>query len=79
MQIEDIPTATFNLIVDELKADGWEITEEYDGFDAWIDFGRLLMVKDGVSLKLEWDNWMEGIVEGPEDIVEDIRRRHQLR
>lgn len=79
MSIKDIPTATFNAIVEELLADGWQTTDEYDGFDAWIDYGLLRMTRTGVDLKLEWDNWFEGVIEGPDEIVAAIRDRYQLK
>ncbi|WP_035615968.1 hypothetical protein [Haloferula sp. BvORR071] len=79
MKIEDIPTATFNLISDELVAAGWKVIEEYDGFDAWIDYGLLVLSKDGVNIRMEWDNWMEGIIEGPDHLVGPIRLWHGLK
>lgn len=39
--IKDIPTARFDCIAKELVAAGWCKTYEYDGFDAWIDYGEI--------------------------------------
>lgn len=79
LKIEDIPTATFNLISDELVAAGWKVIEEYNGFDAWIDYGLLVLRKGDAIIRMEWDNWMEGSIEGPDDLVKEIQVRHSLK
>ena len=33
----------------------------------------------GASLRFEWDNWMEGTVDGPDEIVREIRGRYSLK
>lgn len=78
MQIANIPTDTFSRMVKTLLADGWKKTEEYDNVDAWIDYGMVVLQKDEMRLRFEWDNWMEGIVEGQQDILEKIRDRFNL-
>ena len=70
--IKDIPTDEFNALARQLIASGWKKTFEYGGFDAWIDYGRIKLRKDGIKLNLEWDNWTEGSVEGPRSIIETI-------
>jgi hypothetical protein len=45
MLICNIPTETFNRIVKDLRADGWRKAAEYDGFDAWIDYGMIVLRK----------------------------------
>lgn len=70
--IKDIPTDQFNSLARQLIESGWKKTDEYAGFDAWIDCGRIKLRKDGSKLSLEWDNWTEGSVEGPRQIVEMI-------
>jgi hypothetical protein len=76
--IKDIPTERFNRLTKELLAAGWRKTSEYDGVDAWIDYGRIKLRKDDVRLTLEWDNWTEGSVEGPASVVERIGRESGL-
>lgn len=78
MKISHIPTDAFNAIIEALVADGWTITEEYDGMDAWIDYGLVVLEKNGTGLRLEWDNWSEGSCEGPEEAVREIREAHGL-
>jgi hypothetical protein len=39
--IKDLPAARFKQLVTELVAAGWRKTSQYDGFDAWIDYGRI--------------------------------------
>lgn len=79
MKIEDIPTATFNRISDELAAKGWKVIEEYNGFDAWVDYGLLVLRKDDLIIRMEWDNWMEGSIEGPEERVREIQVLYGLK
>ncbi len=62
----------------ELLAEGWSKTEEYDNVDAWIDYGMVVLKKGGRSLRFEWDNWLEGTVDGPDEIVLVIRSRYCL-
>jgi hypothetical protein len=76
--IKDLSTERFNRLVRELAAEGWRKTATYEGFDAWIDYGRIRMRRDGIRLKLEWDNWTEGSVEGPRAAIEKIAQEHKL-
>ena len=73
--IKDIPTKRFNELITELTADGWLKSYEYQGFDAWIDYGKVRLRKAGCNLKLEWDNWTEGSIEGPRKIIENLFKR----
>jgi hypothetical protein len=70
--IQDIPTARFNVLAGELRDCGWRNISEYDGFDAWVDYGRITLRRGRRKLTLEWDNWTEGSVEGPRAEVESI-------
>jgi hypothetical protein len=70
--ILDIPTLQFNDLLDALIKQGWRKTYEYDGFDAWIDYGKVVLKKDGTALTFEWDNWTEGGIEGPKVALEAI-------
>lgn len=79
MKLAGIPTDTFNQIVKELRADGWTKTDEYDNVDAWSDYGMVVLKKGRASLKFEWDNWMEGTVDGPDEVVHEIRTRYSLK
>ena len=76
--IKDIPTAQFNQLVEELLSDGWKQRGSYQGFDAWIDYGRIKLRKEGVSLKMEWDNWTEGSIEGPARFIDEFARKKGL-
>ena len=59
MLLSDIPTDAFNRIIAELRAAGWKQVKEYNGVGAWIDYGLVLLQKQGVRLSFEWDNWCE--------------------
>jgi hypothetical protein len=76
--IKDLPTARFNRLVEELAAAGLRKTGEYKGFDAWVDYGRITMRRNGIRLKLEWDNWTEGSVEGPRTAIEQSGQEFDL-
>jgi len=78
MQITDIPTEVFNRILAELIDQGWKKTVEYAGMDAWIDYGKVVLRYKGQSLVLEWDNWAEGSIEGPEDQIQGIKEQYAL-
>lgn len=77
--IKDLPTDQFNDVARKLVALGWRKTGEYTGFDAWIDYGCIRMRRNGVKLKLEWDNWTEGSLEGPRAAIEAIAQEFGLR
>ena len=77
--IKDVPTDSFNELVAKLIDRGWRKTGEYNGVDAWIDYGCIRMRNGGVQLKLEWDNWTEGSIEGPRTAIEEIAREFGLR
>jgi hypothetical protein len=76
--IKDVPTDQFNDLIRSLIESGWTRTSEYDGLDAWIDYGYIRLRKNFTSLKCEWDNWTEGSIEGPRSVVEAIAARHGL-
>jgi len=76
--IKGIATSRFNALLAHLTEAGWKKVYEYEGFDAWIDYGRIDLKKSGVRLRLEWDNWTEGSVEGPREAIRDIARAQGL-
>lgn len=76
--ITDIPTDQFNCLLESLLRSCWRKTGGYGGFDAWIDYGRVRLKKDGVKLKCEWDNWTEGSIEGPKSVIQSIAEHHGL-
>jgi len=73
--IKDIPTERFNALRAQLLSEGWMQTYEYAGFDAWIDYGCLKLRNGRHKLKLEWDNWTEGSVEGQRDLLVPIAEK----
>jgi len=76
--IKDIRTEQFNELVGGFAASGWTKTYEYAGYDAWIDYGAIRLRKGRWKLKLEWDNWTEGSIEGRPEVLEEIARDHDL-
>lgn len=67
--IPDIPSDRLADIGGQLKLDGWRKTYEYNWFDAWIDYGCVKLKKDGVRIKIEWDPYFEGSIEGPRKTI----------
>ncbi|MGQ8364433.1 hypothetical protein [Glaciecola sp. 1036] len=76
--IKDIPTDKFNYIIVSLVTSGWRKTYIYNGFDAWIDYGKVKLKKNGRRLTFEWDNWAEGSVEGSVKDIEKLARKYNL-
>lgn len=76
--INDIPSERLAEIGAQLKAEGWKKTYEYDRFDAWIDHGCVKLKKDGVKLKIEWDPYLEGSIEGPKAVICEMADRFEL-
>lgn len=70
--IQNIPTDDFNRILEFHINNGWVKTYEYDGLDAWIDYGKVKLSKESRELKFEWDNWCEGEISGKTKDIENI-------
>lgn len=81
LKLEDIETDIGNRIIETLRAEGWKQVAQYSplAFDKGIDYDSYQLRKDEVELKLEWDNWFEWTISGPQDQLADIARRFSLR
>ena len=77
--IKDIPSDQFHQIIESLIASGWNKTYVYDGFDAWIDYGKVKLKGNGCKLTFEWDNWTEGSIEGPSKEIEYLATQNKLK
>jgi hypothetical protein len=77
--ITDIPTEEFGTIIKELIDLGWKTTSVYDRFDAWTDYGKVKLKKQGIRLMCEWDNWTEGSIEGPINTIEALGKERNLK
>jgi hypothetical protein len=73
--IKDIPTERFRDLMRELNSNGWRCKYQYEGFDAWIDYGSVKLKKGGIT-HFEWDNWTEGSVEGPRGVIEQLGKEY---
>lgn len=58
-----IETSLWNQIIEKLLAGGWEMTYQYDGIDAGIDYNCYTLEKAGERLTFEWTNWDEGEIQ----------------
>ena len=77
--IKDIPTEQFEVLIKDFIAAGWKKTSTYDGIDAWIDYGKVILTRQGARLTLEWDNWTEGSIEGPIKVIEALAKEKNLK
>ena len=77
--IEDIPTDQFTKLIEVQLAAGWKKSYEYDGFDAWIDYGKVKLERHGSRLTFEWDNWSEGRIEGHANTIESLAVENDLK
>ena len=62
--MEGVPTDAFHALLQEHVDSGWVVAWAYDGFDAWIDYGRADLRRGRERLVFEWDNWLEGTIIG---------------
>jgi len=79
VRIDDIESDIFNSIIDGLIEQEWNAKNTYDEFNAWIDYGRIVLNKNGVKLIFEWDNWTEGVIKGPNEKVSEISKDYNLK
>ena len=63
----DIPTETWNQLMDKLLKQGWKAVYRYDAFDAGIDFDLVVLKKGEARLYMGWTNWFEGEIQGEEE------------
>lgn len=56
----NIETNLWNTIIKFLIKENWKISYKYDGIDAGIDFGFLILEKNNEEILFGWDNWVEG-------------------
>ena len=67
-----------NEILEQLLGNGWVKLYEYDAIDAWIDFGKVKIKKNNTILTFEWDNYMEGVIIGNKNEIEQIAKQFHL-
>jgi hypothetical protein len=79
LRIDDVSTETFNLIIKDLVELDWNAQDKYKEFNAWIDYGKAVLTKDGVKLIFEWDNWTEGVIKGPKKVILKIVKDYDLK
>ena len=79
MRVVNLNTETFYRIMDELRAAGWNPVEEYDHADDGMDGGIVVLIKDGLNLRFEWDSWSAGTIVGPDAIVRELRGKYCMK
>lgn len=70
--IKGIPTYEFMDLIKTLKSEGWYVTYEYYGEDAWVHYAQVRLRHDLRRLTLEWDDKTGGSIEGAGDLVRGI-------
>lgn len=78
VRIYDVKTEVFSLIIDDLIEKGWCANQTYNEFNSWIDYGRVVLTKNSNELIFEWDNWTEGVIKGPKDLMSKIACEYSL-
>jgi hypothetical protein len=56
----EIETNLWDSIIEFFLKKDWKIVYKYDGIDAGIDFGLLILEKNNEEILFGWDNWVEG-------------------
>ena len=77
-QISSISTPVFEKMLSDLRAEQWKIISRYDGFDAGIDYDLVVLEKGNVTLKFKWVLYLDGSVEGPDALLQELRERYSL-
>ncbi|HYE15652.1 MAG TPA: hypothetical protein VD968_14505 [Pyrinomonadaceae bacterium] len=79
-RIENVETGTWNRVIEDLKASGFEEVYRYGGMDAGIDYNRCELVSraDGELVVFEWDNWSEGEIRAELPRLEALREKYRL-
>lgn len=57
---KNIETSRWNSALEKLLANGWQMTYQYDGIDAGIDYNCYTIERAGEKITFEWTNWEEG-------------------
>ena len=70
--IKGIPTYEFRDLITTLKSEGWYVTYEYYGEDAWVHYAQVKLRHDLRRLTLEWDDKTGGSIEGAGDLIRGI-------
>ncbi|HEX8721661.1 MAG TPA: hypothetical protein VF736_13580 [Pyrinomonadaceae bacterium] len=79
-KIENVPTDTWHLVIEDLKGSGFVETYCYGGADAGIDYSRydLTSLDGGETIVFEWDNWSEGEIKAAPARLESLREKYGL-
>lgn len=72
MVVIHIETKQWNTILDYCIKNGWNIEYKYDQFDAGIDYDLIVLKKGKTILMFGWDNWIEGEIQGPEELIRNL-------
>ena len=70
----DIPAEVFYQILDWLRANDWQLTQEYDPeiFDKGIDVDYYLFTKNDETLLMFWDIWFDGEIQATDNTLQTI-------
>ena len=68
----NIETEKWNRVIALLVNEGWAVLNNYDAFDAGIDFDLVVLAKDDEKVFFGWDNWVEGEIKCSEQMMRHI-------
>lgn len=69
-----IETDLWNKVMTLLEKQGWEMTDQYDGIDAGIDYSCYTYRKAGEVIVFEWTNWDEGEIFCSPHLLKEIEK-----
>ena len=78
--LRNLKTEPGNHLLEHLKSEGWKVKSQYSpfAFDKGIDYDSYTLVRDGLVVHFEWDNWFEWTLTGPEAVLAELMHRFGL-
>lgn len=76
----NIETGIFYSIIEFLKKSNWDLAAEYDEnfFDKGIDFDFYEFSKGDEKIRLAWNNWFEGEMQGTIKTLNEIAQHFKF-
>jgi hypothetical protein len=76
----NVETSIFYSIIKFLKKNNWDLTAEYDEniFDKGIDFDFYELCKGDEKIRLAWNNWLEGEIQGTTVTLNEIAQHFKI-
>jgi len=75
VKIKEVSTELFNKVIKTLLKEGAKKSFEYQGMDAWIDYGEVHLWLNEDKIVFTWTNWFEGEIEADPALLNKICSR----